>query len=258
MKKTSQFTTAELAEITAIQEKSNITRKSAIKKFQKSGRKIILTHASTPVVDVKSRAANDNTNSDKNLRNSRFKKGSGTYACGCCKRQTRATGQGEESCDLCAECYEIAGYENYIADHSNDGDNATELAHAKAEIARLTEICRSKGGKFSETTDDTNDLVEKTKAPAPAKATSAPKPPVPSTPAGDARKEGIRLFQLAGKPTKTDFIHVYGAQGAKWTWVARAKAVGLNTAEEAAKEFQRMRAGKPQQFVKAEPTPETK
>jgi hypothetical protein len=161
MKKTSQFTTAELAEITAIQEKSNITRKSAIKKFQKSGRKIVLTAATTPVVDVKSRAANDDTN-----------------------------------------------------------------------------------------------RVGKTAAP--AAATSAPKPPVPSTPAGDARKEGIRLFQLAGKPKKEDFIHVYGEMGAKWTWVARAKAVGLNTAEEAAAQFQKMRAGKPGQFVKAEPTPEKK
>lgn len=98
---------------------------------------------------------------------------------------------------------------------------------------------------------------------APAKAAAAkkaatPKPPAPATPAGDARKEGIRLFALAGKPKKEDFIHVYGEMGAKWTWVARAKAVGLNTAEEAAKQFQKMRAGKPQQFVKAESTPEKK
>jgi hypothetical protein len=165
MKTKSQFTAAELAEITAIQEKSNITRKAAVKKFQKSGRKIVLTAAATPAVDVKSRAANDDT-------------------------------------------------------------NKSEASTAAA-------------------------------AAAPAKAT-APKPPAPSTSAGDARKEGIRLFQLAGKPTKQDFIHVYGEMGAKWTWVARAKAVGLSTAEEAAKQFQKMRAGKPGQFVKAEPQPEKK
>jgi hypothetical protein len=106
--------------------------------------------------------------------------------------------------------------------------------------------------------DDTNQLVGKTAAPAPAKATPTPKPPAPATPAGDARKEGIRLFALAGKPKKEDFIHVYGEMGAKWTWVARAKAVGLATAEEAAAQFQKMRAGKPQQFVKAEPTTEKK
>lgn len=157
MKTKSQFTAAELAEITAIQEKSNITRKAALKKFQKSGRKIVLTATPAPVTDVKSRAANDDT--------------------------------------------------------------------------------------------------EKPEASKTPKKAEAPKPPVP-TPAGDARKEGIRLFQLAGKPKKEDFIHVYGAMGAKWTWVARAKAVGLNTAEEAAAQFQKMRAGKPGQFVKAEPQPE--
>ena len=51
---------------------------------------------------------------------------------------------------------------------------------------------------------------------------------------------------------------MYGPMGAKWTWVARAKAVGLNTAEEAAAQFQKMRAGKPQEFVKAEAAPEKK
>lgn len=108
--------------------------------------------------------------------------------------------------------------------------------------------------------DDTEQRVGKTAAPAaaPAKGNSAPKPPAPSTPAGNARKEGIRLFALAGKPKKQDFIHVYGEMGAKWTWVARAKAVGLSTAEEAAAQFQKMRAGKPGQFVKAEPQPEKK
>ena len=96
--------------------------------------------------------------------------------------------------------------------------------------------------------DDTNAPAQAaaqtaTKAPeATTKKAATPKPPVPSTPAGDARKEGIRLFQLAGKPTKQDFTHVYGEMGAKWTWVARAKAVGLNTAEEAAAEFQKMLA----------------
>src|SRR6185503_14987713 len=117
MKKT-QYTEAELNEITAIQEERSITRKSAIRIFEKGNRKIILTKARTTpvVVDVKSRAANDDS--------------------------------------------QVAG--------------------------------------------------QTAAAAAPAKATPAPKPAAPSTPAGDARKEGIRLFQLAGKPNKQDFIHVYG------------------------------------------------
>jgi murein L,D-transpeptidase YcbB/YkuD len=36
--------------------------------------------------------------------------------------------------------------------------------------------------------------------------------------------EGTRLFALAGRPTKAQFIKVYGAQGPKMTWEQRAKA----------------------------------
>jgi len=36
--------------------------------------------------------------------------------------------------------------------------------------------------------------------------------------------EGTRLFALAGRPTKAQFIKVYGPQGPKMTWERRAKA----------------------------------
>jgi hypothetical protein len=36
--------------------------------------------------------------------------------------------------------------------------------------------------------------------------------------------EGTRLFALAGRPTKAQFIRVYGPQGPKMTWEQRAKA----------------------------------
>lgn len=91
---------------------------------------------------------------------------------------------------------------------------------------------------------------------APAKATT-PEPPKPQTDAGKARSEGIRLFKLAGKPKKDDFIHVYGKPGVAWTWVARAKAVGLATAEEAAAQFQAMLA-KPAQSCLVPDTKEKK
>jgi hypothetical protein len=45
-----------------------------------------------------------------------------------------------------------------------------------------------------------------------------------STSAGKSRAEGIRLFALAGRPTKQDFIKVYGENGPKMTWEQRAKA----------------------------------
>lgn len=42
--------------------------------------------------------------------------------------------------------------------------------------------------------------------------------------AGKSRAEGIRLFALAGRPSKQDFIKVYGDNGPKMTWEQRAKA----------------------------------
>jgi hypothetical protein len=36
--------------------------------------------------------------------------------------------------------------------------------------------------------------------------------------------EGTRFFALAGRPTKAQFIKVYGPQGPKMTWEQRAKA----------------------------------
>ena len=45
-----------------------------------------------------------------------------------------------------------------------------------------------------------------------------------STPAGKSRAEGIRLFTLAGRPSKEDFVKVYGPAGPKMTWEQRAKA----------------------------------
>lgn len=166
------FSETQLAEISAIQEKHNLSRKAAVQRFTRSGKKISLT--------------------------------AGTGS-------TKADGKGPVVPDFKAQA-------------AND---STNLPVVTAPAATTPE---------------------------------APKTPTPSTPAGDARKEGIRLFQLAGKPKKEDFIHVYGSMGARWTWPARAKAVGLTSGEEAAKQFQAMRA-KPAGscvVVKEEPKEEPK
>ena len=42
--------------------------------------------------------------------------------------------------------------------------------------------------------------------------------------AGKSRTEGIRLFALAGRPSKEDFVKVYGSAGPKMTWEQRAEA----------------------------------
>lgn len=56
--------------------------------------------------------------------------------------------------------------------------------------------------------------------------------------AGASRAQGIKLYALAGRPTKEQFQLVYGERGHLMTWKERAKA-GVS-----AKEFQRALAAK--------------
>jgi hypothetical protein len=59
--------------------------------------------------------------------------------------------------------------------------------------------------------------------------------------AGAARAEGLRLYKVAGRPSKQDVTRVYGTKKAiAWTWAHRAKVLELATAEEAAVKFQEM------------------
>ena len=48
--------------------------------------------------------------------------------------------------------------------------------------------------------------------------------PLPKGIADVNRSEGIRLFKLAGRPTREQFILVYGERGPKMTWDQRAAA----------------------------------
>jgi len=72
------------------------------------------------------------------------------------------------------------------------------------------------------------------------KPKTATKSTAPTTEAGSARAEGLRLYKLAGRPKKNDFVHVYGKPGVAATWERRAVMVGLGSAEEAAEKFQKM------------------
>jgi len=59
------------------------------------------------------------------------------------------------------------------------------------------------------------------------KAAKLSKPQAPKKSAkgaGKSRAEGIRLFNLAGRPTKQQFQQVYGERGHLLTWKMRAKA----------------------------------
>lgn len=69
----------------------------------------------------------------------RFKKGSGVFKCGSCKRSTRDTGGDNTDVGQCEECYEIGGIENQISDQGS----TPELL---AEIETLKTRCIAKGG----------------------------------------------------------------------------------------------------------------
>ncbi len=53
---------------------------------------------------------------------------------------------------------------------------------------------------------------------------SAATQPLPKSVVSQNRSEGLRLFKLAGRPTKEQFIRVYGENGPKMTWDQREAA----------------------------------
>ncbi len=57
-----------------------------------------------------------------------------------------------------------------------------------------------------------------------ATKTKTPAQSLPKSVVSLNRSEGIRLFKLAGRPTKEQFILVYGGRGPRMTWDERAKA----------------------------------
>ena len=69
-------------------------------------------------------------------------------------------------------------------------------------------------GKSTKTQKRKATKLAKAKARVPERTTSA----------GSNRAEGIRLFKLAGRPTREQFILVYGERGPKMTWDQRAAA----------------------------------
>jgi hypothetical protein len=69
------------------------------------------------------------------------------------------------------------------------------------------------------------ELKMKTKKATKAKKLATPKRTQVRSKAARAHiAEGTRLFALAGRPTKAQFVKVYGPQGPKMTWEQRAKA----------------------------------
>lgn len=72
------------------------------------------------------------------IRN-RFVKGSGMYQCRCCKRNTRSTGNGDnEHVQLCVDCYDLAGFENQVADGQGLGEgDKSDVINLVAHLVKL-------------------------------------------------------------------------------------------------------------------------
>src|SRR5690348_17023746 len=63
------------------------------------------------------------------MANKSFRKGQSTYTCRCCGRVTRDTNS-EGSIELCAQCYELAGFENMIQDGNfEDSDKQSAIVY---------------------------------------------------------------------------------------------------------------------------------
>jgi len=91
-----------------------------------------------------------------------------------------------------------------------------------------------------------------------AKPAAPKQQPMTTSEIGSARSQGIRLFKLAGRPTKEQFVLVYGERGPKMTWEQRT-AAGVPAekfhAELAEKAVSRPAAAKPARTTKPTATP---
>ena len=118
----------------------------------------------------------------------------------------------------------------------------TRTRKDKSEISRSKKTAGATRKTASRKMRAAARVNDKVKAQA-AKPAAPKQQPMTKSEIGSARAEGRRLYKLAGRPSKEDVVKVYGtAKAIAWTWVARAKAAGLSSAEEAATQFQSMLA----------------
>src|SRR6266699_3506973 len=101
-----------------------------------------------------------------------------------------------------------------------------------AKKNKRTRKDKSEISRIQQTTGATRKTaIRKMWAPAKVKARvrlaavkAAPKSESHQRSSGKNRSEGIRLFKVAGRPSKEQFIAVYGPNGPRMTWGQRAAA----------------------------------
>lgn len=84
------------------------------------------------------------------MARSHFSRGQSTFNCQCCGRLTRDTGD-NGGCELCPECYELAGADNM---HNDDGSipTAEEMKGYEALLSHIGE----RGGDTQAVKDSCN------------------------------------------------------------------------------------------------------
>src|ERR1017187_439742 len=98
----------------------------------------------------------------------------------------------------------------------------------QVEYAELCTTCATEGENMAN--KKTRKVRAVAKARPKAKAQKKPKSattrtqPLPKSVVSQNRSEGLRLFKLAGRPTKEQFRLVYGEKGPLMTWDQRAAA----------------------------------
>ena len=99
----------------------------------------------------------------------------------------------------------------------------TRTRKDKSEISRSKKTAGATRKTASRKMRAAARVNDKVKAQA-AKPAATKQQPMTKSAIGSARSEGIRLFKLAGRPTREQFILVYGERGPRMTWDERAKA----------------------------------
>ena len=72
------------------------------------------------------------------MNNRHFQIGSGVYTCICCSRRTRGDGE-SNGCELCGQCFELAGWDNHHNDNGTKPD-AEQMAEFNKLLARIVEL----------------------------------------------------------------------------------------------------------------------
>jgi hypothetical protein len=126
----------------------------------------------------------------------------------------------------------------------------------KSEISSIQQTQRAPRKTAGRKMRAAPKVKEKVKAHA-AKPAAPKQQPMTKSEIGSARSEGIRLFKLARRPTKEQFILVYGERGPRMTWEQRA-AAGVPAekfqAALAEKAVSRPAAAKPARTTRQTPT----